>query len=172
MRDSCLIGRGVSEIAWEFEVALWWAQSDWSCSQAKSSYLNNQSLADKGWTKITPHTESFLITPGRLCRTSEVLCRSIEHLPLALCPAQAFIEKSVSGEIAGPKQLWNLVWIKIREHKQLPFVGCLRCARHSIEIFTCICPHPKSLQVGIFLPPFYRWGDRDVVICSGYTTCK
>lgn len=122
-------------------------------SQAKSSYLNNQSLADKGWAKITPHTESFLITPGRLCRTSEELSCSTERLPLASCPAQTFIEKNMSREIAGSKQLLDLVWIKIRECKQRPFVGHLGCARHLIEIFTCLCSHTTSPQVGTLRTP-------------------
>lgn len=46
------------------------------------------------------------MVPVRLCRAFEMLA-SLLHLPIALCPAQAFVKKNVLVEIAGPKQFWE-----------------------------------------------------------------
>lgn len=131
MRDISLAGsRPYIKDSLRFEVALN-VSSVWLVlqSQAKSSYLNNQSRADKGWTKITPH---WVIPDGAWEALRGIWdASSKERLPIALCPAQTFIKKEYGSGSSWPQTIlgglregWqNLIWMKIRLHHSSLLLG-------------------------------------------------
>ena len=148
---------GLSKAAWESEMALQVGSvRPVLQSQAESSYLDNQSRADKGRTKITPHVESFPTVPGRFA--GHLRCSVAQGIsPLLYVQHRSGLLKRMCQwkqlELNGSGGGGNLVRIKIRWCKWLPLVGC---SEPSFRILTCCWIHLKSFQVGTLLIPILQ----------------